>query len=141
MLCVCCCYQYYVISFHIQWVSLLQIFFLSFLSVSLLFVVRVLTELAGLSRPENVIGMHYFSPVPKMPLLEVITYEGSSKVGGCTCCCVVLTRPTGKRRGQSTLAVDKCRGAADFGTAYRASSQGRRGWCTVACQHSIWSST
>lgn len=33
---------------------------------------------ANAARPENVIGLHYFSPVDKMPLAEVIAHAGTS---------------------------------------------------------------
>ena len=39
-----------------------------------------LTEMASAAKkPENVIGMHYFSPVPKMPLLEIVTTEHTNQ--------------------------------------------------------------
>jgi 3-hydroxyacyl-CoA dehydrogenase/enoyl-CoA hydratase/carnithine racemase len=34
---------------------------------------------AGARHPERVIGMHYFSPVPKMPLLEIVVAERTAK--------------------------------------------------------------
>lgn len=46
------------------------------------------------ARPENVIGMHYFSPVPKMPLLEIIvTAQTAPEV---TATCVKLGQAQGK---------------------------------------------
>ncbi|CCN36065.1 Fatty acid oxidation complex subunit alpha (Includes: Enoyl-CoA hydratase/3-hydroxybutyryl-CoA epimerase; 3-hydroxyacyl-CoA dehydrogenase) [Vibrio nigripulchritudo SO65] len=33
---------------------------------------------AECERPENVVGLHYFSPAEKMPLVEVIPHEGTS---------------------------------------------------------------
>ena len=37
---------------------------------------------AGASKPENVVGMHFFSPVPKMPLVEIIMGSKTSEVAG-----------------------------------------------------------
>jgi 3-hydroxyacyl-CoA dehydrogenase / enoyl-CoA hydratase / 3-hydroxybutyryl-CoA epimerase len=53
----------------------------------------------GSVAPERVVGMHYFSPVPKMPLLEVITTPATAPW-------VVATAvDLGKRQGKTVIVV------------------------------------
>ena len=51
-------------------------------------------------RPETVIGMHYFSPVNKMPLLEIITHKGTAD--WVTATCVEI----GKKQGKTVIVVN-----------------------------------
>ncbi len=53
----------------------------------------------GARRPENVVGMHYFSPVEKMPLLEVIAHEGTAPEVIATAVAV------GRRQGKTPIVV------------------------------------
>jgi 3-hydroxyacyl-CoA dehydrogenase/enoyl-CoA hydratase/3-hydroxybutyryl-CoA epimerase len=53
----------------------------------------------GARRPGKVIGMHYFSPVEKMPLLEIITHAGTDPSVVATC--VEL----GKKQGKTVIVV------------------------------------
>ncbi len=51
-------------------------------------------------RPELVIGMHYFSPVEKMPLLEIITTEKTADWVTVTCV------DFGKKQGKTVIVVN-----------------------------------
>lgn len=60
-----------------------------------------IAELAqGSRRPENVVGMHFFSPVHKMPLLEVIRHPGTAPE------VVATTVALGRRMGKTVIVVD-----------------------------------
>jgi 3-hydroxyacyl-CoA dehydrogenase/enoyl-CoA hydratase/3-hydroxybutyryl-CoA epimerase len=53
----------------------------------------------GSARPERVIGMHYFSPVNKMPLLEVVVHPGTLPEVTATAVAV------GKAQGKTVIVV------------------------------------
>ncbi|MGB1297015.1 MAG: 3-hydroxyacyl-CoA dehydrogenase NAD-binding domain-containing protein, partial [Psychrobium sp.] len=51
------------------------------------------------ARPENVIGLHYFSPVDKMPLVEVIAHETTSPQT------IATTVAFAKKQGKTPIVV------------------------------------
>ncbi|KFZ31506.1 multifunctional fatty acid oxidation complex subunit alpha [Pseudidiomarina salinarum] len=54
---------------------------------------------AEAKRPENVIGLHYFSPVDKMPLAEIITHDGTSDQT------IATTVGLAKKQGKTPIVV------------------------------------
>jgi 3-hydroxyacyl-CoA dehydrogenase/enoyl-CoA hydratase/3-hydroxybutyryl-CoA epimerase len=59
-----------------------------------------IARLAEASRhPENVVGMHFFSPVHKMPLLEIIRHPGTSEEA------LATVVEVGRRMGKTVIVV------------------------------------
>ncbi len=56
------------------------------------------------TRPETVVGMHYFSPVEKMPLLEVVATDQSAKWA------VATAVEFGRRQGKNVIVVSDATG-------------------------------
>ena len=64
-----------------------------------------ITELAtALKRPENFVGMHFFNPVPKMPLVEIIRGAKTSETA------IATTVALAQRMGKTPIVVNDCPG-------------------------------
>ncbi len=75
----------------------------------------------GCRRPERVVGMHFFSPVAKMPLLEVIRHRG-------TCDPALATAVAlGRRLGKTVIVVGD--GAGFYTTRVLAAMLNEACWC------------
>ncbi|MGK5682519.1 3-hydroxyacyl-CoA dehydrogenase NAD-binding domain-containing protein [Actinoplanes sp. URMC 104] len=59
---------------------------------------------AGVSRPRDFLGMHFFSPVARMPLLEIVVGEHTSEAA------VARAFDLGRRLGKTPIVVDDGRG-------------------------------
>ncbi|MEL7290978.1 MAG: fatty acid oxidation complex subunit alpha FadJ [Pseudomonadota bacterium] len=55
-------------------------------------------------RPENVVGLHYFSPVEKMPLVEVIPHQGTSDET------ISTAVDFARKQGKTPIVVKDCAG-------------------------------
>jgi 3-hydroxyacyl-CoA dehydrogenase/enoyl-CoA hydratase/3-hydroxybutyryl-CoA epimerase len=66
--------------------------------------IPIATLAEAASRPENVIGLHFFSPVEKMPLLEIITHPGTA--GWVT----ATSHAFGKQIGKTPIIVNDAPG-------------------------------
>jgi len=66
--------------------------------------IPIATLAEAAQRPENVIGLHFFSPVEKMPLLEIITHPGTANWVTAT------SHAFGKQIGKTPIIVNDAPG-------------------------------